>query len=81
MKRAVKWLRRGAFGLGIAAALAFGGHQAFAAPTAAAPCDWDLPDWGPCETTYECHLRCNTDFFPVEYQGFCVTGCCICIEL
>ena len=86
MKRAVKWLRRGAFGLGIAAALAFGGFQAFAGPTAMAPCDWNPPDFGPCTSTSQCQKRC--DAYYEDAQGFCEYApppvddyCCICIEL
>jgi hypothetical protein len=92
MKRAVKWLRRSAFGLGIAVALAFGGYQAFAGPTTAmAPCDWVPPDFGPCSSPYECQARCDNYYGPGTAQGLCETvwppqeppndKCCLCVVL
>ncbi len=89
MKRAVKWLRRGAFGLGIAVALAFGGYQAFANPTALEkPCDWIPPDFGPCDTQQQCQDRCDNYYGSGTHLGFCEYApppiddvCCICIEL
>ncbi len=86
MKGAVKWLRRSAFGLGIAAALAFGGFQAFAGPTAMDPCDWDPPDFGPCTSVPQCQDRCDVYYGEENATGFCEyypplqQGCCICIE-
>jgi hypothetical protein len=80
MKRAVKWLRRSAFGLGIAAALAFGGYQAFGS-TARAPCDEVPPDFGTCVDQEECQNKCNAYYGIGGAEGFCVFNCCICIEL
>jgi hypothetical protein len=87
MRSGVRWLRRSALGLGIAAALAFGGFQAFAGPTAAmAPCDWDPPDFGPCETEVQCQGRCDDYYGAGNATGFCTyypplqQNCCICIE-
>jgi hypothetical protein len=85
MRRGVKWLRRGAFGLGIALALAFGGYQALAGPTnAMAPCDWDPPDMGTCGGQPDCQFKCDA-YYGVGTTGFCSyyppleQYCCICI--
>ena len=87
MRRAVKWLRLGAFGLGIAVALAFGGFQAFAGPTAAmAPCDESPPDFGTCVGERDCQVKCDNYYGQGGAQAFCVyypplqQNCCICIE-
>jgi len=85
MRRAVKWLRRGAFGLGIAVALAFGGFQALASPAAMADCPTTPPYMGSCVDKQDCQDMCDTVY---EFsEGFCEyyppaqQKCCICIEL
>jgi hypothetical protein len=84
MKRAVKWMRRSAFGLGIAAALAFGGYQAFGS-TARAPCDEVPPDFGTCVVQADCQDKCDNYYGEGNALGFCEPYqgqlCCICIEL
>jgi len=87
MRRGVGWLRRGAFGLAIAAALAFGGFQAFAGPTAMGdPCDWNPPDFGPCTSQQQCQTRCD-NYYEEQHLGFCEWSeqandwCCICVAL
>jgi hypothetical protein len=84
MKSGVRWLRRSAFGLGIAVALAFGGYQAFAGPTAMAPCDENPPDMGTCYNQFDCQKKCDDHYGPGT-MGFCwyypplEEYCCICI--
>ncbi len=84
MIRAVKWLRRSAFGLAIAAALAFGGYQAFGS-TARAPCDEVPPDFGTCVQQSDCQTKCDNYYGVGEAWGICAPyqgqNCCICIEL
>jgi hypothetical protein len=86
MRRGVRLLRRGAFGLGIAVALAFGGLQALAGPTnAMAPCDENPPDFGTCIDKEDCQLKCDNYYGDENAEGFCVyypplqQDCCICI--
>jgi hypothetical protein len=88
MKSAVGWLRRSALGLGIAAALAFGGFQAFAGPAAAmAPCDESPPDFGTCIDEADCQSKCDLYYGPDMAEGFCTyypplqKNCCFCMEL
>lgn len=87
METVLKWLRTSAFGLGIAAALAFGGYQALASPRAPTPCDWNPPDFGPCSSQAECQDRCDNYYGEDEYLGFCEYSeppgdyCCICVDL
>ena len=88
MRRALKWLRRSAFGLGIAVALAFGGFQAFAGPTnAMAPCDENPPDMGTCYNQFDCQDKCDLYYGEEESEGYCwyypplQQHCCICILL
>jgi hypothetical protein len=86
MRRGVSWLRRGAFGLGIAVALAFGGFQALAGPTnAMAPCDENPPDMGTCVEQEDCQIKCDNYYGKGQTTGFCSyyppldEYCCICI--
>ena len=86
MRRAVKWLRLGAFGLGIAVALAFGGFQALASPAAMADCPTTPPYFGSCTSQKDCQGKCDVYYGPGEAFGFCEyyppaqQDCCICIE-
>jgi len=88
MRSGVRWLRRGFFGVGIAVALAFGGFQAFASPTAMGECPTTPPYFGECETKAECQAMCDAYYDPDPYEGFCgwvgwpiENVCCICIAM
>jgi len=89
MKRAVNWLRRGAFGLGIAVALAFGAYQALGS-TGMDPenCPVYPPSMGWCENQAHCQAMCDEEYGDDNTVGFCVYSplpidefCCICIEI
>ncbi len=77
MRRAMRWLSQSAFALGIAAALGFGGYQAFA--TATLPyCEFDPPVLGPCGSQEECHQMC-VDYYGSGWTGVCSQSCCVCL--
>lgn len=61
-------MQRGAFGLAMAAALGFGGAQAFASPAAAV-------DEAACNTG-----KCGQDCRKIGYDdGVCDQGSCVCL--
>ena len=78
MKTVIRWFWRSVLPVGIAAALGFGGYQAFAT-TAANYCEFDPPIMGPCATTPECQEMCTDYYYPEEYIGVCSQNCCVCI--
>ena len=79
MRRVMKWLTRSVFALAIAAALGFGGYQAFAT-TAATYCEFDPPVMGPCQDHPECQDMCDS-YYGTGYDGVCNNNCCVCILL
>ena len=87
MRRAVKWLRCGALGVGIAVALAFGGFQALASPAAMGECPTTPPYFGTCVDKEDCQDKCDVYYGQGGAEGFCAyyppaqQDCCICIEL
>ncbi len=85
----MQWLRRSAFGLAIAAALAFGGYQALGS-TGMDPedCVYNPPDMGWCAGPGGCQQMCDAYYGPGSAIGFCeyvgdpvYEWCCICIEI
>jgi len=77
MRRVMRWFSRSALTLGIAAALGFGGYQAFAA-TGARYCEFDPPIMGPCATQGQCQGMCD-DYYGTGYIGVCSNNCCVCL--
>jgi hypothetical protein len=82
MKRAIRWLWRSAFALAIAAALGFGGYQAFA-HSARNSCPWDPPVLEYCYGDVEyCQGKCDDYYGQGTHEGVCnIADCCICIAL
>jgi len=78
MKRVIRWFWRSVFALVIAAALGFGGYQAFAT-TGTTYCEFDPPVMGPCQDNAECQEMCDEYYEPGEYYGVCSNNCCVCI--
>ena len=85
MTSAIGWMRRSALGLGVAAALVFGGYQAFANTATLSGCMYNPPAMGPCPDFPTCQEMCDAYYPPGQSTGWCYDpykypdNCCACL--